>query len=340
VTALRTSRHHVLPILIDAVTRAGLVASAFVGVMARSLLCLSKSGVDIAGEETDAEMVLTTWTPDGTGIGWAGQAARDWAQLDPAAVAASAIELAHRGGSPVAIEPGRRTAILGPAAVAQLAHVMPYAWEIGSTLMHQTPFAPGRGDGGTKLGELVMDPRVTITSDPADPEGGFLPFYRDGADGRALVPMTWVAHGVLTNLSFGPGAAASFGVRPSSEIPYSPRLGQGTTTLESMIAECREGIYVNRLADVRLEDPSSGVMSGVTQGGCFLIKDGKMTRSVKNLRFADSPFLFLNNLIEIGTPRRVALGYTPGKDEWPLPPVIVPPLMVRDFNFTMLADAV
>jgi hypothetical protein len=54
----------------------------------------------------------------------------------------------------------------------------------------------------------------------------------------------------------------------------------------------------------------------------------------------DSPFSFLNNLIEVGTPHRAALGYTPGPDEWPLPPVIVPPLMVRDFNFTMLADAV
>jgi hypothetical protein len=45
-------------------------------------------------------------------------------------------------------------------------------------------------------------------------------------------------------------------------------------------------------------------------------------------------------VIEIGTPHRAALGYTPGKDEWPLPPMIVPPLMVRDFSFTMLADAI
>jgi hypothetical protein len=48
----------------------------------------------------------------------------------------------------------------------------------------------------------------------------------------------------------------------------------------------------------------------------------------------------LNNLIAIGAPHRAAMGYTPGDDPWPLPPQIVPPLMVRDFNFTMLADAV
>jgi predicted Zn-dependent protease len=181
---------------------------------------------------------------------------------------------------------------------------------------------------------------VTITSDPADPEGGCLPFFRDGSDGSPILPMTWVERGVLTNLAFNPQSAAYHGVHPANEVPFAMRLGQGTTAVDAMIAACREGVYVNRVANVELLNPRSGVMSGVTQGGCFLVKDGKLAKPVKNMRFVESPFIFLNNLIDIGTSHRAALGYTPGGEEWPLPPVIVPPIMVRDFNFTMLADAV
>jgi predicted Zn-dependent protease len=338
--ALATTRYEALPALMKPVTEAKLVASAFVGVVARSVLVLSKDGVNVSGHETDAEITVTAWTPDQTGIGWAGQAARDWTMLTPEGIASQAIDLASKGANPVAIEPGRRTVIFGPAAVAQFSHLMPYAWAIGPTLFGRTPFSGGKGDGGTQLGELVMDRRVTIASDPADPEGGMVPFYKDGADGSAIVPMTWVENGVLKNLAFDPRSAAEAGVRPANQVPYSFRLGQDTATIESMIARCHEGLYVNRVTNVQLVNERTGHMSGVTQGGCFLVKDGRIAKPAKNLRFMDSPFVFLNNLIEIGTPHRAALGYTPGKDEWPLPPQIVPPLMVRDFNFTMMADAI
>jgi hypothetical protein len=55
-----------------------------------------------------------------------------------------------------------------------------------------------------------------------------------------------------------------------------------------------------------------------------------------------------NRLIAVGTPERVAFGFnssgSPHRyerlEDWPPPPVIAPPLMVRDFNFTALSDAI
>jgi predicted Zn-dependent protease len=114
-----------------------------------------------------------------------------------------------------------------------------------------------------------------------------------------------------------------------------------------MIANCSEGIYVNRLSNVEQLDPQSGLQTGVTRDGCFLIKDGRIDRPVKNFRFVDSPMYFLNRLVAIGAPQRVALGFmqrSPSEpdyvSQWPRRPMIVPPLMVDDFNFTMLSDAV
>jgi predicted Zn-dependent protease len=117
-----------------------------------------------------------------------------------------------------------------------------------------------------------------------------------------------------------------------------------------MIAQCKEGILVNRVSDVEMVDEYTCVLTGVTHGGCFLIKDGRIFKPVKNFRFLESPFFFLNRIEALGVPERAAFGFTPrGENEpawdshggaWPRPPLIVPPMMVRDFNFTALSDAV
>jgi predicted Zn-dependent protease len=95
-------------------------------------------------------------------------------------------------------------------------------------------------------------------------------------------------------------------------------------------------------------DVNSGALTGNTRDGCFLVKDGKIHTPVANFRFFESPFLMLNRVMAVGVSERVAFGYRPpypgdghdGLDNWPPQPVIVPPLMVRDFNFTALSDAI
>src|SRR5262249_11769201 len=132
-----------------------------------------------------------------------------------------------------------------------------------------------------------------------------------------------------------------------SDKALSLRMSGGTTTIDQMIANCSHGFFVNHFHSVDLIDSVTGMMTGTTRDGCFFIKDGKIERPVSNFRFVDSPMFMLNNLLALGESRRVAYGYTPkGRNEeryddhWPRRPIIVPPMMVCDFNFTSLADAV
>jgi predicted Zn-dependent protease len=93
------------------------------------------------------------------------------------------------------------------------------------------------------------------------------------------------------------------------------------------------------------------MMTGVTRDGCFLVRKGKIERPVKNFRFLVSPFFLLNNLVAMGPTHRAAFGYAPWtrqeenhalgiSHDWPRRPMVVPPLMVREFNFNALNDAV
>jgi len=339
--AFTTARHDAVATLVEPVIDAGLTASAFVGVYAHAMAYADKRGILAAGEETDAEVVVTAWRAEGKGAGWAGSCARDWSRLDLPAVPARAIDLATRGSAPVASEPARRTVILDRPAVAQLIHAMGPAFNARLTLSGQTPlYNPATHN--LRLGEQIMDLRLMLLSDPDDPEGGYLPFNRIGDPLRA---MTWIDRGVHTNLAFDAEFAAIMGYVPSNDEPSALRVqaspDSALQTVDAMIAGCEDGIYVNRLADVRpVGDPTVGMLTGVTNGGCFLVRNGRIERSIRNLRFLDSPWLFLNRVDAIGTPARTPFGYAPWAGEWPIAPTIVPPLVVRDFNFSALADSI
>jgi len=349
-TAMGTARSDVIAKVIRQVEEAQLLGTATIGFAARSELFMHPLGRLAYGKETDCEVTVTARTPDNKASGWGGHASRDWSRVHPEAVAAQAIDMANRSRNRVALEPGRRTAILGPAAVAQLVRAMTELFFYDNAVTGRSPFWIGHRTTKppmTKLGQRVFDPRIMMTSDPNDPEGGYMPFFEyNGERGFPTPATTWIDHGVLKYLSCGIGTAMRTGQTPRDD-PFSMRLeaapGTKTSTIEEMIANCAEGVYVHRFSGVDMVDARSGLMTGVTRDGCFFIQHGKITKAIKNFRFLDSPIFALNKLAMIGTPERVAFGYRNyGRYEtrFPRSPIIVPPLMVQDFNFSALADAV
>jgi predicted Zn-dependent protease len=345
-SALDTARHDVIPQMLDVMRSANLEGAGFVGGIAKTTALLRKEGMVAVSRETDMECTTTARTLDGKVSGWAGAASRDWAKLHPRRVAERAVEMAKRGMNPVAFEPGRRTVVLSPTAVAEFAREMAYAYSGLSTQKGGTPFSKRGVMGGTKLGLRVFDERLRFTSDPADPDGGYPPFYIYGMQfegmGVPFKPVTWVDRGILKTLQWNIAEALGGG-HQHHEIPQTVRIapmpGVKTLTEDEMIANCTEGVYVNRLSSVRVLDHQSGMMTGVTRDGCFLIKNGKISKALKNFRFMESPFFVFNRVEAIGTPVRSPLSVR-NDLLWPALPVITPALMVHDFNFSGLSDAV
>jgi predicted Zn-dependent protease len=348
VGGMATARGTMIPEMLRAGRAAHVQVAGFVGLIARAKAIVCKDGdLMFYHDETDSEVNVVARSIAGKGIGWSGQSARDWSAINAGQVTQRAIDLAKQGMHPVAVEPGRRTAILMPAAIAPMLRYFAQQWDAMDTDTGRTALSKSPR-GGNKLRQRIMDARLTMRSDPNDPEGGYPPYM--ALDQVATPPMTWVNQGVLTNMAYRALYAMARGKR-YAEIPYSLRLSGGTTTVEQMIAQCEEGILVNRMSDVELIDDPTCLLTGVTHGGCFLIKDGKISKPVKNFRFLESPFFFLNKIEALGVPERASFGRTPighrergGWDsygvDWPRRPMIVPPMMVRDFNFNALSDAI
>ncbi|MBA3919910.1 MAG: peptidase C69 [Gemmatimonas sp.] len=275
---------------------------------------------------TTANYTLTARTNDGTGSGWVGAEDTDWDRIDFRSVAERAIDKARRSRNPVALEPGRYTVIFEPEATANLVSLMANALQARAADEGRSAFSK---PGGSKLGERIVDPRVTLYSDPSDPLILASPF--DG-EGLPLSRQTWIKDGVLNQLAYNRFWASRQNKTPTGGAA-GLRMADGNESLESLIASTTRGVLVTRLWYLRPLDQRTLMYTGLTRDGTFLIENGKILRSIKNFRFNDSPLFMLNNLEGVGKSVRTA-GNEGG------PGIAMPPLKVRDFNFTSLSDAV
>jgi predicted Zn-dependent protease len=312
---------------LEPVRKAGdLQAAGFLLVTAHSSALGTSRGLFAYHRSTSATYTVTVRTADGTGSGWAGAEDNDWRKIDFAKVSHAAIEKARLSRNPVALEPGRYTVILEPQAVGDLVSLLGNALQARLADEGRSAFAK---PGGNKIGERIVDPRVTIISDPQDPQLLLQPFSGEGLPSRR---MTWIENGVLKALSYSRFWAQKQGKQATPSAGSIKMLGGPTTTAE-MIRSTSRGILVTRLWYLRSVDPRTILYTGLTRDGVFLIEDGKITKAVKNFRFNESPLFMLNNVEAIGPAIRIAGAESNGT-------FVMPALKVRNFDFTSTSDAV
>jgi predicted Zn-dependent protease len=313
---------------LDPARKAGDLATAgFLVTNASSTALGNDKGMFGYHRSTNANYTVTVRTKDGTGSGWAGGEHNDWSQVDIAAISQRAIDKAKLSRSPVAIEPGRYTVILEPQAVGDLVQLFGGYVDARSADEGRSPFS--KQGGGNKIGEKIVDPRITLYADPFDPRVLAQPF--DG-QGFPLGRQVFVENGVLKQLFYSRFWAQKQGKTPTG-APTSFIMNGGDASVDDMIKSTERGVLVTRLWYLREVDPRTILYTGLTRDGTFLIENGKIAKALKNFRFNESPLFMLNNLETLGRPVRLAGTEAGGA-------VVVPAIKVRDFNFTSLSDAV
>ena len=143
-------------------------------------------------------------------------------------------------------------------------------------------------------------------------------------------PVTWVEKGVVKNLFYDRYYAVKAGKEPTPP-PSGIMLEGGSKSLDEMIAGVERGLLVTRFWYIRMVNPQTVQLTGLTRDGLFLIENGKVTSPVVNFRFNESPVRLLQNTIAMGRPVRTRGGESG---------MIAPPLVVKDFPFTSVSDAV
>lgn len=300
---------------------AGCVAAGFLQDGSNWQAMANTAGLFGYHRQTGLNFSVTMRTEDGTGSGYAERDVNDVSLFDGAAASRIAAEKAKASREARAIEPGKYTVIMEPAAAVDL--LRPLAFSLNARQADEGRSPLSKPGGGTRLGEKLVDEAVTITSDPSRAEVPTAPW---GGDGRPFAPTTWIENGVVKNLFYSRYWAQKQG-KPATPFPANLIMAGGNASLEELIKDTARGVLVTRFWYIRFVDPQTLLLTGLTRDGTFYIENGQIKHAIKNFRFNESPIIMLNNVDALGRPER-AQGN------------LIPPMRVRDFTFTSLSDAV
>ena len=313
---------------IEACKKKGLVAAGFFTDQSSFETVANSRGVFGHQSQTGIDFTCTVRTEDGRGSGWVRRDAQDVNRFDPRAAAEVAMEKAIRSAEAKALEPGRYTVILEPAATSDLLAFMFNSFDARSADEGRS-FLAKKG-GGNRMGEKLFDEQVNVWADPWDKDIPVLPW--DNQTLLARERMDIIKNGKIASMNYSPFWGKKQGQRAVGQ-PGNIIMSGGSKSTEELIASTKKGILVTRTWYIRMVDPQTVLLTGLTRDGTFYIENGKIKHPVKNFRFNESPVTMLNNIEELGRPEVLA------GDESQFQ-LLIPAMKVRDFNFTSLSDAV
>jgi predicted Zn-dependent protease len=319
---------------IDLSKQKGAVTAGFVDTSASIQAVGSSKGLFAYDRQTAADYNLTARTADGTGSGWASRSYNELRFLDPARLASTAIDKAVLSRNPAAIEPGKYTVVLEPAALGDLLAFMIFSADARQADEGRSFFS--KKGGGNRIGEQVLAEKVSIHSDPADPLAPTMMFE---GSGLPIKRTSWVEKGVWKDLIYSRFWAQKQNREPTGG-PANLIMDGGTSTMDDLIAGTERGVLVTRFWYIRPLDPQTLLVTGLTRDGLFLIEKGKVTRPVKNMRWNESPIVALNNIDAMTPAERAVSGEGLGGSDGFTFGLVCPAARIREFTFSSASDAV
>ncbi len=303
----------------------------------------TSTGTRARFEGPEARLELTAKSHGRSRSAWAGRSGRRLNELD---VAGADIEL-RQGlvwqGTRIEIEPGRHTAVLSPSATADL--IIDLYWSSMARDAAEGRSVWSTAGGGTRIGDVVADTRVTLSSDPSWTGMEAIPFATAVAssaassvfdNGLPLHPITWIQQGVLRNLISTRSTAAE------AKVPLAIAIDNLRMDIEGahgstadVIARVQDGLLITCLWYNRVVDAQTLLLTGLTRDGVYVIRDGKVIGAATNFRFNDSPVDVLTRVIDAGdTVPTLAREFGDYFNR-----AAMPTLVVKDYNFSTVSQA-
>jgi predicted Zn-dependent protease len=337
----------VAPALGEAFGRAGAAGRVLYGFVDHRVTTTylgSTTGLRLRHAQPTGHFACTGKTADLANSAWVGHATRDFTDVDPLA---AEDELAQRlawAERRVDLEAGRYDTILPPTAVADL---LIYAyWEAGARTAWEGQSVYSRRPTGTRIGEELVRPEVTLRSDPAYPGLECAPFVAASAstivtsvfdNGLELGATDWIRRGQL---------AALRQTRHTAEMtkqPVTPGVDNlvldvdgAAGSVQDLVAGTERGLLLTCLWYIREVDPQTLLLTGLTRDGVYLVEGGEITAAVNNFRWNESPVDLLRRFSEAsGT---VATFSREWGDDY-FSRTAMPALRIPDFNMSSVSPA-
>ncbi|NUR94745.1 MAG: TldD/PmbA family protein [Kribbellaceae bacterium] len=275
---------------------------------------------------------------------WVGTATRDFTDVDPLALDAELTRRLGWAGRTVSVDAGRHPTILPPAAVADLMTYLYWQLDGRDAFEGQTVFSkPG---GGTRIGDTLSSQPVNLHSDPAlaglesfafavaRSSGGSSSVFDNGL---TLAATDWIRGGKLEHLMTSRYTADLIDVPTATPgiDNYVLTVDGASGTTDDLVAGLDHGLLVTCLWYIRVVEPQTLLLTGLTRDGVYLVENGEVTGAVNNFRFNESPVDLLARFSAAGAT-------VPSfSREWGdyFSRTATPPLLIPDYNMSSVSQA-
>lgn len=269
----------------------------------------SKGGMRLRFDQPDGRIEMTGKSHNRTRSTWAGRATRDFTNVSIEGVDAEICQRLDWQGTKIDIPAGRYDTVLPPGSVADLYTYMVWMMDGKDADEGRSVFSK-QGGAGTRIGEALSNKNFTFISDSNYKGLESAPFSSATIgssmsslydNGQPLNRTEWVKDGVLKALIRTRASAASsgdaytpFGQNFIIEVPGS------TGDLNAMVKTVDDGLLVTTLWYIRLVDPTTLLLTGLTRDGVYKVEGGEVVGAVNNFRWNDSPIELLQRIKAVG----------------------------------------
>jgi predicted Zn-dependent protease len=239
---------------------------------------------------------------------WVGAGTRDFSDVDIATLDAELTRRLFWAERRIELPAGRYETLLPPSAVADL--LIYQYWSSVARDANDGRSVFSRQGGGTRVGEDLTRVPVRMWSDPGAQGLECAPVVLAGASGASqsvfdnglpIAPTDWIREGELTALIQTRHSAGLTGqpVTPGVDnlMFASP---DAIRNLDEMVAATARGLLLTCLWYIRVVDPQTLLLTGLTRDGVYLVEGGEVVGEVNNFRFNESPVDLLARLSEVG----------------------------------------
>ena len=301
----------------------------------------SKGGLRLRKDSPVGRVEMTGKSHDRSRSTWAGVETHDFTDVSVADIDAQIRQRLNWQGTKVDLPAGKYDTIFPSGSVADIFTYM--MWVSTARDAHEGQSVFSKKGGGTRIGEKLANVSLQFFSDPDFkqlPFSNFVatavssPFSSVFDNGQSIKRVDWLKDGVLQSLVQTRASAQL------TNLDFTP-LGENLVmsvdgasgSLEDMVKKVDNGLLLTTLWYIRMVDPNSLLLTGLTRDGVYHVKGGEVVGATNNFRWNDSPVSALSRIAHAGTSQ-----WTQPR-EWAgdMTSMSMPPLVIKDFNMSTVS---
>jgi PmbA protein len=183
-----------------------------------------------------------------------------------------------------------------------------------------------------KLGQKVAPEIVTLKDNPAAYSLNNCVFDDEGVPTREN---TMIEHGLLKSYLHNTSTAKLFKAESTGNaglvfpMPWSLEMEPGNIDKDALFKEVKRGLYLTNTWYTRFQNHAKGDFSTIPRDGIFLIENGEIKQSLKDIRISDNVLSLLGNIAAISKERQHVHWWGEAN-----PPSLAPYVLIKNVHIT------